>query len=181
MVQLRPRNASPGKRSASPAKEKAKKSALPQAASLFSLKNIASGFLISIAILISLAYTFTSSTKNIPSRVFTLEELSLYNGSDVKLPIYLSIMGKVYDVTAGRRHYGPEGGYPNFAGRDATRSFITGCFTTHLTHDLRGLTDDEIKGLDGWIDTYANSKTYFYVGTVELPEIDPDSPIPEPC
>jgi hypothetical protein len=31
------------------------------------------------------------------------------------------------------------------AGRDASRSFVTGCFQTHLTHDLRGLTDDQLK------------------------------------
>lgn len=31
------------------------------------------------------------------------------------------------------------------AGRDASRSFVTGCFETHLTHDLRGLSDAELQ------------------------------------
>ena len=31
------------------------------------------------------------------------------------------------------------------AGRDASRSFITGCFETHLTHDLRGLSAEQLK------------------------------------
>lgn len=31
------------------------------------------------------------------------------------------------------------------AGRDASRSFITGCFQTHLTHDLRGISEEELK------------------------------------
>jgi len=31
------------------------------------------------------------------------------------------------------------------AGRDASRSFVTGCFQTHLTHDLRGLTSDQMQ------------------------------------
>lgn len=34
--------------------------------------------------------------------------------------------------------YGPGGSYSFFAGRDATRAFITGCFDTDLTPDLRG-------------------------------------------
>lgn len=31
------------------------------------------------------------------------------------------------------------------AGIDAARSFGTGCFETHRTHDLRGLTDEEFQ------------------------------------
>jgi hypothetical protein len=54
-------------------------------------------------------------------------------------------MGKVYDVTAGRWIYGPLGSYHFFAGRDASRAYVTGCFETHLTHDLRGLTLEEIQ------------------------------------
>lgn len=34
--------------------------------------------------------------------------------------------------------YGPGGSYSFFAGRDATRAFITGCFAEDLTPDLRG-------------------------------------------
>lgn len=99
-------------------------------------------------------------------RVFTVEELAQYDGSDPDKPIYLALLGKVYDVTAGRNYYGPGGGYSFFAGRDATRSYITGCFQTHLTHDLRGLSEGEIKNLDQWVSMYANSEKYFYVGTV---------------
>jgi hypothetical protein len=91
------------------------------------------------------------------------------------------LLGEVYDVSAGESHYGKNGGYSFFAGRDATRSYITGCFKTHLTHDLRGLSVKELKNLDQWTDMYANSDKYFYVGKVLLPEIDPESPLPEPC
>jgi len=45
----------------------------------------------------------------------------------------------VYDVSANRRVYGPGGGYGFFAGKDAARAFVTGCFKTDLTHDIRGL------------------------------------------
>ena len=34
------------------------------------------------------------------------------------------------------------------AGVDAARSFATGCFATHRTHDLRGLTDKELQVWD---------------------------------
>lgn len=30
------------------------------------------------------------------------------------------------------------------AGKDAARAYATGCFQTHLTHDLRELTESEI-------------------------------------
>jgi len=40
----------------------------------------------------------------------------VYNGTDEELPILLGILGSVFDVTKGRSHYGPGGGYHHFAG-----------------------------------------------------------------
>jgi len=48
--------------------------------------------------------------------VFSREELSMYDGSDSSPGIYLAILGSVYDVSSGRRHYGPDGGYGFFSG-----------------------------------------------------------------
>jgi hypothetical protein len=41
---------------------------------------------------------------------FTREELSQYNGKDDSTPLYLGIKGLIFDVSAGRSHYGPNGG-----------------------------------------------------------------------
>ena len=49
-----------------------------------------------------------------------------YLGVDESKPILLAMNGDVFDVTAGRRFYGPESGYRIFAGVDATRSLSTG-------------------------------------------------------
>jgi len=70
--------------------------------------------------------------------LLTSEQLALFNGSDPEKPIYLAINGTVFDVTEGRHTYGPGGSYEVFAGRDATRAFVTGCFLEDRTSDLRG-------------------------------------------
>jgi len=54
--------------------------------------------------------------------LFSQEDLSLYDGSDTGRGIYLAILGSVYDVSAGRRHYGPDGSYGFFSG---SLSFIS--------------------------------------------------------
>lgn len=78
-------------------------------------------------------------------RVYTPAELALYNGRDASRPVYLAVLGNVYDVTAGGDTYRSGGSYDFFAGKDASRAFTTGCFQTHLTHDLRGLSDAEVE------------------------------------
>lgn len=62
-----------------------------------------------------------------PKGPLTLTEiqLSLYDGTNKELPLYLAIDGDVYDVTqGGRPSYGPGGAYHIFAGRDAARGKI---------------------------------------------------------
>ncbi|KAJ5682937.1 hypothetical protein N7462_006102 [Penicillium macrosclerotiorum] len=69
----------------------------------------------------------------------TPTELSLYNGADPSLPIYLAVNGSIFDVSANPMIYGPGGSYNFFTGRDATRAFVTGCFKEDLTPDLIGV------------------------------------------
>ncbi|KEF53199.1 uncharacterized protein A1O9_10647 [Exophiala aquamarina CBS 119918] len=68
----------------------------------------------------------------------TPTQLTTFDGSDPNKPIYLAINGKIFDVSAGRHTYGPGGSYHVFAGRDATRAFVTGCFLEDRTGDMRG-------------------------------------------
>lgn len=75
----------------------------------------------------------------------TVSELALYNGRSEERPIYLAIKGDVFDVSAKRYIYGAGGSYSFFAGRDASRAYVTGCFKEHLTHDLRGLDEEQLK------------------------------------
>ncbi|XP_021735340.1 membrane-associated progesterone-binding protein 4-like isoform X1 [Chenopodium quinoa] len=98
-----------------------------------------------------------------PSRLFTVQELSLYNGTDEQLPIFLGILGSVFDVTKGKSHYGVGGAYNHFAGRDASRAFVSGNFTGDgLTDTLRGLSSSEVKSVVEWRDFFL--KTYTFVG-----------------
>ncbi|KAI8147261.1 cytochrome b5-like heme/steroid binding domain-containing protein [Fennellomyces sp. T-0311] len=113
--------------------------------------------------------------------VFTEEQLLRYDGSNPNLPIYLAVDGDVYDVTKGAGWYGYGGSYHHFAGRDAARAYVTGCFQDHLTHDLRGLSEAQLKGIDGWKKFYENHHTYYKIGRVEHAAIDPSTPIPPPC
>ncbi|KAJ5948310.1 hypothetical protein N7466_001325 [Penicillium verhagenii] len=69
----------------------------------------------------------------------TPAQLSLYDGSDESRPIYVAVNGSIFDVSANPGMYGPGGGYHFFAGRDATRAFVTGCFKDDLTPDLSGV------------------------------------------
>ncbi|XP_022136427.1 membrane-associated progesterone-binding protein 4 isoform X1 [Momordica charantia] len=104
--------------------------------------------------------SFTSSPGQ---KLFKVDELALYNGTDEGLPILLGILGSVFDVTKGKSHYGVGGGYNHFSGRDASRAFVSGNFTGEgLTDSLRGLSNSEVKSVVEWRSFY--HKTYTFVG-----------------
>nr|GAT46230.1 sterol metabolism-related protein [Mycena chlorophos] len=112
-------------------------------------------------------------------RLFSERALSEYTGEYGKVT-YLAIDGDVYDVSKGKA-YQPGGSYHFMAGIDAARAFGTGCFETHRTHDLRGLSYKEWEGVQHWKQFFANHKEYRKVGKVSHPPIDPNSPIPDHC
>jgi len=55
--------------------------------------------------------TTTPVAKPKKGELFTREELKYYDGSNPDLPIYLAIIGEVFDVTRGKQHYGNGSGY----------------------------------------------------------------------
>ena len=59
---------------------------------------------------------FTARERIFHGRMFTKEELSKFTGADER-DVYLAILGDVFDVTKGRKHYGVGGGYHFFAGK----------------------------------------------------------------
>lgn len=141
----------------------------------------------------------------------TPSELVKYDGTDPSLPIFLAVNGTIFDVSAGAHTYGPGGSYHPFAGHDASRAFVTGCFMEDRTSDLRGAEeaylpiedpDENISGaerktraerekrlakkkvrdeVDKWYAFYKNSKKYFEVGKVVYTEDDPVIPAKPLC
>ncbi|KAL3830376.1 hypothetical protein ACJIZ3_019178 [Penstemon smallii] len=108
-------------------------------------------------------FPLKSTNHPLPHRLFTVDELAPYNGTDPRLPIFLAILGSVFDVSKGKSHYGAGGGYNHFSGRDASRAFVSGNFTGEgLTDNLHGLSSPEVKSIVEWRDFYF--KTYIFVG-----------------
>jgi predicted heme/steroid binding protein len=82
------------------------------------------------------------SDKQVPDpTLITLDELKKYDGSDGSPGLYIAVLGQVFDVSKGKDHYGPGGGYSFFAAKDGSRAFVTGEFNE------AGLIDD-VTGLD---------------------------------
>uniref|UniRef100_A0A2M4BX51 Putative heme/steroid binding protein n=1 Tax=Anopheles marajoara TaxID=58244 RepID=A0A2M4BX51_9DIPT len=98
--------------------------------------------------------------------LFSEAELSVHNGITGE-SLYLVILGHVYDVTKGAKHYGPGESYHMFVGHDASRSFVTGEFERYSDElsDVSGLTDAELQQLLTWKEFY--DKTYPYLGKVK--------------
>jgi membrane-associated progesterone receptor component len=94
-----------------------------------------------------------------------LEEFG--NGLDGN-PIYLSIFGRVYDVTTGEKYYGEDGKYGMFAGKDVTRALCLGCMTPEcLVRSTEGLTEKQIDEGKRWLAFFQLHDKYPFVGKLE--------------
>ncbi|TKR77429.1 hypothetical protein L596_018404 [Steinernema carpocapsae] len=98
--------------------------------------------------------------------MFTREQLQLFDGTRPSKPVYLALLGRVYDVEKGRKHYGKGGGYHFFAGKDATRAFVSGDFTDEgLVDDVEGLSEQDLLGIHDWVTFY--ERDYKLVGILQ--------------
>ncbi|TNM84691.1 neuferricin [Takifugu flavidus] len=102
-------------------------------------------------------------TTETPVRVLSSHELSLYDGQKGSRGLYLAILGQVFDVHKGYKHYGPGGPYHFMTGKDASLAFITGDFTEiGLTDDVSSLSPLQVMALYDWLTFY--QKHYQPVG-----------------
>jgi hypothetical protein len=82
--------------------------------------------------------------------VFAVGDLAPADGT-----LLLSVLGEVFDVSAGRRFYAPPSHYAFFAGRDGSRVFVTGEFDGGPAggvpaHRVADLADAQLLQIDEW-------------------------------
>ena len=100
-------------------------------------------------------------------RVYSTDELrAVWERRESDPLLLLIVVGKVFDVSAGRTYYGSEGaGYEGFAsGYDNSRAFLTADFEHNATDNLDGLTPPEYLGVEHWAQFYENHAKYTYAG-----------------
>ncbi|NXY04515.1 NEUFC protein, partial [Pteruthius melanotis] len=92
------------------------------------------------------------------ARLLSAAELRRYRGEPGEPGLYLALLGRVFDVERGRKHYGPGGAYRRLAGRDATRAFASGDFTpAGLVDNVSGLSPLELLSIHSWLSFYSDN------------------------
>jgi len=99
----------------------------------------------------------------------TLQELRKYDGNGPEGRVLVAVLGKIYDVTRGKKFYGPGGPYSGFSGRDASRGLAT--FNVDAVSDeyddLSDLKASELEQVREWELQF--SEKYEFVGKVIKP------------
>ncbi|XP_069730243.1 neuferricin isoform X2 [Phaenicophaeus curvirostris] len=76
------------------------------------------------------------------ARLLSAAQLGRYRGAAGQPGLYLALLGRVFDVERGRKHYGPGGAYSGFAG---------------LVDDVSGLSPGELLAVQSWLNFYSNN------------------------
>ncbi|XP_014664348.1 PREDICTED: membrane-associated progesterone receptor component 1-like [Priapulus caudatus] len=102
---------------------------------------------------------------------FALHQLNQYNGLGPDERICIAVNGKVFDVTRGRRFYGPGGPYGIFAGHDASRGLATFSVGAEAIKDecddLSDLTSEQMDSVREWELQFMEK--YDYIGKLLRP------------
>jgi len=99
---------------------------------------------------------------------FTASELREFGSGVDGSPIYLSVFGRVYDVSKGEKFYGPGASYSMFAGKDVTRALCLGCKAPDcLVRSTEGLNEDQVKEGKRWLSFFHLHDKYNYIGSME--------------
>jgi hypothetical protein len=113
----------------------------------------------------TLAAAASSSSTNSVKKIFTKSELLEFRNSQQQAPLYLVVLGEVFDVTSGERFYSPGKGYHGFVGQDNSAAFHTGKFN-ESEEDIRQLPGSAIASVVGWRTFFRKHATYKFVGVV---------------
>jgi len=108
-------------------------------------------------------------------RDFTVAELKAFDGTQPDGRVLVAVNGTVYDVTRGKRFYGPGGPYAAFGGRDASRGLATFSVTASEKEydDLSDLTPPEMDSVREWEMQF--KEKYELVGRLLKPGEQPTS------
>lgn len=100
--------------------------------------------------------------------VISPEQLASMNGKDGS-DMWLSILGHVYNVTAGEEYYAEGGPYEIFVGRDGSAAFVTGDFTPEgaAKDFLEELETHQILQMEDWRIFYEEEEKYPFVGYLQ--------------
>ncbi|XP_060065251.1 membrane-associated progesterone receptor component 1-like [Ylistrum balloti] len=108
-------------------------------------------------------------------RDFTLEQLREYDGKGQDGRVLVAVNTKVFDVTRGKRFYGPGGPYAVFAGRDASRGLALFSLTEEAIKDefddLSDLTSMQMESVREWEMQF--TEKYDYIGRLLRPGEEP--------
>ncbi|XP_023013165.1 membrane-associated progesterone receptor component 1 [Leptinotarsa decemlineata] len=115
----------------------------------------------------------TPQLPKMKKRDFTVEELKKYDGTQEDGRVLVAVNGNVYDVTRGKRFYGPGGPYAAFGGRDASRGLATFNVTASGEgyDDLSDLSTVEMDSVKEWESQF--KEKYDFIGRLLKPDEQP--------
>lgn len=121
----------------------------------------------------------------------TREELLSYDGTvqegGERMPIYLSVKGRIYDVSEGNSFYGEEGRYHSLVGKDSTLKLAKGCLFCEEEEEegeeeekeetwrkgkkkekkeKKRMSEEEEREADRWLELFELHDKYKFVGTL---------------